>query len=168
MTRGFARILVPTDFSPPSSAALAMAKALAAQFGASIHMIHVLHDPYATAAYASDVYGYLPAGLRETWQREAQTHLDAQLAPAERAQFRAATRVIFGTPARAIVDYANENAIDLIVMGTHGRGGVAHLLLGSVAERVVRTADCPVLTVRGTAAAWATLSTATEPVPVAV
>ena len=168
MTRGFARILVPTDFSPPSGAALATAKALAAQFGSSIHVIHVLHDPYATAAYASDVYGYLPPGLRETWQREAQTHLDAQLTPAERAQFRATTRVIFGTPARAIVDYAHENAINLIVMGTHGRGAVAHLLLGSVAERVVRIADCPVLTVRGTAAALATLSAETEPVHVAV
>ena len=58
MTRGFARILVPTDFSPPSGAALATAGALAAQFGASIHLIHVLDDPYTAAAYASDVYGY--------------------------------------------------------------------------------------------------------------
>jgi len=66
MTRGFARILVPTDFSPPSDAALATARALAAQFGAAIHVIHVLHDPYATAAYASDVYGYLPPGLKES------------------------------------------------------------------------------------------------------
>ena len=64
MTRGFARILVPTDFGPPSDAALATAKALAAQFGASIHLFHVLHDPYATT-YATDVYGYLPPGLKE-------------------------------------------------------------------------------------------------------
>jgi universal stress protein A len=168
MTRGFARILVPTDFSPPSSAALATAQALAAQFGTSIHMIHILQDPYATAAYASDVYGYVPPGLKEAWQREAQTHLEAQLTPAERLQFRATTRVVFGSPARAIVDYARENAINLIVMGTHGRGAVAHLLLGSVAERVVRTADCPVLTVRGIEAALATLSTEAEPARVAV
>src|SRR5262245_28805766 len=65
MTRGFARILVPIDFSPPSDAALATAKALAAQFGASLHLVHVLTDPYATAAYAADVYGYLPSGLKE-------------------------------------------------------------------------------------------------------
>ena len=72
------------------------------------------------------------------------------------------------SPATAIVEYARENGMNLIVMGTHGRGGVAHLLLGSVAERVVRTADCPVLTVRGTAAALATLSTEPEPARVAV
>jgi nucleotide-binding universal stress UspA family protein len=59
--------------------------------------------------------------------------------------------VAFGSPARTIVEYADANGFDLIVMGTHGRGGVAHLLLGSVAERVVRTARCPVLTVRDAA-----------------
>jgi nucleotide-binding universal stress UspA family protein len=168
MTRGFARILVPTDFSPPSDAALATAKALAAQFGASIHVIHVLYDPYATPTYASDVFGYLPSGLKESWRHDAQTHLDAFLTPAERAQFRVTTSVIFGSPATAIVEYARENAMNLIVMGTHGRGFVAHLLLGSVAERVVRTAECPVLTVRGTAAALATLSADAEPARAAV
>lgn len=168
MTRGFARILVPTDFSPPSDAALATAKALAAQFGAAIHVIHVLHDPYATAAYASDVYGYLPAGLKESWHREAQKHLDALLAPAEREQFRVTTDVVFGSPAKGIVDYARDQAMNLIVMGTHGRGGVAHLLIGSVAERVVRTAECPVLTVRGPAAALATLSIDKEKMRLAV
>jgi len=160
MTRGFARILVPTDFSPPSDAALATAKALAAQFGAAIHVMYVLHDPYATAAYASDVYGYLPPGLKESWHREAQRHLDALLAPADQGPFRVTSDVVFGSPAKGIVDYARDHAINLIVMGTHGRGGVAHLLLGSVAERVVRTAECPVLTVRGTSAALATLSAA--------
>jgi nucleotide-binding universal stress UspA family protein len=168
MTRGFARILVPTDFSPASEAALATAKALAAQFGASIDMIHVLQDPYATAAYASDAYGYLPPGLRESWQREALKHLDALMTPEAAAQFRVNTRVVFGSPANAIVEYARDNSMNLIVMGTHGRGGVAHLLLGSVAERVVRTAECPVLTVRGTAAAFATLSAGVEQAQAAV
>jgi universal stress protein A len=168
MTRGFARILVPTDFGPPSDAALATAKALAAQFGASIHLIHILHDPYAAATYASDVYGYLPSGLKESWRRDAQAHLDALLTPAEQTQFHVTRLVMFGSPATAIVEYARQNGVNLIVMGTHGRGGVAHLLLGSVAERVVRTADCPVLTVRGTAAALATLSTEPEPARVAV
>jgi nucleotide-binding universal stress UspA family protein len=168
MIRGFARILVPTDFSPPSVAALATAKALAAQFGASIHLVHVMQDPYATAAYASDVYGYLPSGLKESWRLEAQQHLDPLMTPAERAQFRVTTDVVFGSPARAIVEYAQENAVNLIVMGTHGRGAVAHLLLGSVAERVVRTAECPVLTVRGTAAALATVSDEPEAARAAV
>ena len=66
----------------------------------------------------------------------------------------ATTAVLFsGSAAREIVEHAQNNHIDLIVMGTHGRGGMAHLLLGSVTERVVRTATCPVLTVRGTATA---------------
>ena len=155
MTRGFTRILVPTDFSPASDAALATAKELAERFGASIHLLHVLEDPYATSAYATEVYGFLPQGLREKWQRNAEAQL-ATLLPAEEASaFGGTTGVLFGPPAKAIVEHAADNGFDLIVMGTHGRGGVAHLLLGSVAERVVRTARCPVLTVRDTGAGTA-------------
>ena len=148
MTRGLHRILVPTDFSPPSASALAMARELATRFGASIHLLHVLEDPYVAGSYAPEVYGYVPAGLRETWQRTAETQLLAVFPEREREPFRAKSTVVFGSPARTIVEYADSNGFDLIVMGTHGRGGVAHLLLGSVAERVVRTAPCPVLTVR--------------------
>ena len=158
MTRGLARILVPTDFSPPCEAALATAGVLAAQFGAEIHLVHVLEDPFTTGAYASDVHGYLPPGMRESWRKEAQAQLDALCDPSENAHFRVITDVRFGSPARAIVNYARDNAMNLIVMGTHGRNGFAHLLLGSVTEQVVRTAQCPVLTVRGTAAALATLN----------
>ena len=154
MTRGFTRILVPTDFSAPSEGALATAKDLAVRFGASLHLVHVLEDPYAVAAYSAEALGYLPPGIRDSWQHEAEKHLNALLTPAERAQFMATNTVLFsGSAAREIVDHAQNNHIDLIVMGTHGRGGVAHLLLGSVTERVVRTATCPVLTVRGVAAA---------------
>jgi nucleotide-binding universal stress UspA family protein len=152
MTRGLTRILVPTDFSPPSAAALAAAKELATRFGASIHLLHVLEDPYATASFAAEVYGYIPPGLKESWQRAAEKQMLTVFPEAERGPFRAGTAVVFGSPARTIVEYANQNGFDLIVMGTHGRGGVAHLLLGSVAERVVRTAPCPVLTVRETQA----------------
>lgn len=154
MTRGFTRILVPTDFSAPSDAALATAKDLATRFGASLHLVHVLEDPYAVAAYSVEALGYLPPGMKETWQHEAEKHLNALLTPAERLQFKATTTVLFsGSAAREIVEHAQDKRIDLIVMGTHGRGGMAHLLLGSVTERVVRTATCPVLTVRGTATA---------------
>jgi nucleotide-binding universal stress UspA family protein len=124
---------------------------LAARFGASIHLLHVLVDPYATAGYAAEAYGYIPPGLKETWQRAAETQMLAVFPASEREPFRATAEAAFGAPARTIVEYADGNGIDLIVMGTHGRGGVAHLLLGSVAERVVRTARCPVLTVRGAA-----------------
>jgi nucleotide-binding universal stress UspA family protein len=154
MTRGFTRILVPTDFSVQSGAALATAKDLATRFGASLHLVHVLEDPYAVAAYSADALGYLPPGIKESWRQEAEQQLNTLLTPAERAHFMATTAVVFsGSAAREIVEHAQNNHIDLIVMGTHGRGGMAHLLLGSVTERVVRTATCPVLTVRGTATA---------------
>jgi nucleotide-binding universal stress UspA family protein len=150
MTRRFTRILVPTDFSPASDAALATAKDLAERFGASIHLLHVLEDPYATSAYATEVYGFLPQGLRESWQQNAEARLLTLLPAEERTRFGGTTGVLFGPPAKTIVEHAADNGFDLIVMGTHGRGGVAHLLLGSVAERVVRSARCPVLTVRDT------------------
>ena len=145
----FTRILVPTDFSPASEAALAAAMELADRFGASIHLLHVLEDPYSTSAYATEVYGFLPPGLRETWQENAEKRLDALLPRERGTRSGGSCAVVFGSPARAIVDHAHGAGIDLIVMGTHGRSGVAHLLLGSVAERVVRTAACPVMTVRG-------------------
>jgi nucleotide-binding universal stress UspA family protein len=149
MTGRFSRILVPTDFSPASDAALVTAKDVAERFGASIHLLHVLEDPYSTAAFATEVYGYLPPGLRESWQRDAEQRLATLLPPGERIRYGGSTTVTFGSPARTIIEHAAETGSDLIVMGTHGRGGMAHLLLGSVAERVVRTARCPVLTVRG-------------------
>lgn len=168
MTRGFTRILVPTDFSAPSEAALATAKEMATRFGASLHLVHVLEDPYAIAAYSADVMGYLPPGIKDSWEREAERHLSALLTPAERAQFRATTTVLFsGSAAISIVEHARDHHMDLIVMGTHGRGGVAHLLLGSVTERIVRTANCPVLTVRGTRPARATAPLHTEAASVA-
>jgi len=169
MTGNITRILVPTDFSPQSDATLEYAKLLAGRFGASLHLIHVLEDPYATSAYATEVYGYLPPGLKESWQKDADKRLATLLPAAERKRFDGSTTVIFGRPARAIVEYAESEGIDLIVMGTHGRSGVAHLLLGSVAERVVRTSRCPVLTVRGVAEtaedAVPASATAASPVP---
>jgi nucleotide-binding universal stress UspA family protein len=150
MTGNFTRILVPTDFSAASNAALALAKRMATTSGASLHLMHVLEDPSAAAAYATDVYTPPPAGITESWLKEAQRLLDTQLTPDERSFFRSTQVVVFGTPSRDIVNHAAANGIDLIVMGTHGRGSVHHLLMGSVAERVVRAAPCPVLTVRDT------------------
>ena len=142
------RILVPTDFSETSDAALRYARTLAETFGASIHLIHAFEDPYAAGALAPEVYGAVPQELRDSALQLANTHLEQRLPPADRERFRGTTAVVMGLPAAAIVKYAKENGVDLIVMGTHGRGGVAHLLLGSVAEKVVRTAPCPVLSVR--------------------
>jgi len=113
------RILVPTDFGQASDAAMAQARQLAAGLGATLHLVHVVED------------GQRPERLAS---------LEAALGYE--------TAVLTGPVATTIVEYAHSHAFDLIVMGTHGRSGVAHLLLGSVAEQVVRTAPCPVLTVR--------------------
>lgn len=142
------RILVPTDFSDTADAALAYAKELAGRVGASLHLLHVIDDFYAAAAFAADVYGPIPESLRQTGLRAADDRLNERLPEDERTYFNGTTAIATGLTANAIVDYARTHEIDLIVIGTHGRGGIAHLLLGSVAEQVVRTAPCPVLTVR--------------------
>jgi universal stress protein A len=154
------RILVATDFSEASGTALTFAKTLAERFDASLHVLHVLEDPYVTSAFAADVYSPPPAGLREAWLKNAESTIDTLVTPAERIAFHATTEVVFGPIATTIVERAAAIGANLIVMGTHGRGGVAHLLMGSVAERVVRIAHCPVLTTRGAAVA--------APKPVAV
>jgi len=149
MTRSVTRILVPTDFSEPSDAALEYAATLAGRLGASLHLLHVFEDPYLSGgAFAAEMYAPIPADLRDTLLTEAKKQLEDRLAKLAADRFQATADVYTGPTARAIADYAKANDLDLIVMGTHGRGGMAHLLLGSVAERVVRTAPCPVLTVR--------------------
>lgn len=148
-------ILVATDFSPASDAALELAKTLADRFGASLHLLHVLEDPYVTGAFAADVYAPPPPGLREAWLNGAEETMASQLTDAEKQALHATTEVVFGPIASTIVERAASLGAGLIVMGTHGRGFVAHLLMGSVAERVVRTACCPVLTTRGLAPAKA-------------
>ncbi len=148
MARTLTRILVPTDFSDTSDAALAYAKTLAGQLGASLHLLHVFADPYAVATYSPEVYAPLPPDVRERTLEDIETRLQERLDPTEQRRFRGTTEVVTGLTAKQIVRYAAAHDIDLIVMGTHGRRGVAHLLLGSVAEHVVRTAECPVLTVR--------------------
>jgi nucleotide-binding universal stress UspA family protein len=124
-----ARILVPTDFSPLSTLALEHAIALASLCRASIHLMHV----QAASGNVDDDERRLAALV-------SRCHADAIVVTSQ---------VCGGQPAAAIVEAAAARAVDLIVLGTHGRRGVAHLMLGSVAEHVVRTAPCPVLTVRG-------------------
>ena len=147
MAATITRILVATDFSAASDAALAFARTLASRFGASLHLLHILEDPYVTGAFAPEVYAPPPAGLRESWLRSAEATMAMLVTEADTAAFNITTDVVFGPIAHTIVERASQIGADLIVMGTHGRGGVAHLLMGSVAERVVRTAGCPVLTV---------------------
>ena len=147
MTR-ISRILVPTDFSATSDEALAFAKTLAGRFGASLHLVHAFEDPFTAAAFASEAYSTLPLTLRDDMVREAERRLADRLPEDQKVLFNGTTEIVAGTPTKTITEYAATLGADLIVMGTHGRSGVAHLLLGSVAERVVRQAAAPVLTIR--------------------
>jgi nucleotide-binding universal stress UspA family protein len=147
MTIRLSKVLVPTDFSEPSAKAVMYGQALARSFGASLHVLHAVEEPLAQGW---DAYGF-PALLperRAAVLAEAQRRLEEAVPQLQRDSQPTELVTTLGDPRREIVRFAKERGIDLIVMGTHGRGGVAHLLLGSVAERVVRTAPCPVLTVR--------------------
>ena len=148
ITPGIARILVATDFSETSELALDYARAMAERFGASIHLLHVLDEPPELPTLGSDVFAAEMAALCTARHERARQRLRRLLTPAEGARFSATGEVRTGRAAETIHDVANERRVDLIVMGTHGRSGVAHLLLGSVAEKVVRMARCAVLTVR--------------------
>ena len=144
----FTRILVPTDFSAPSDAALEYAKVLAGQFGASLHLLHVVGELFATPPVGSEVYiAESPDAVTRVFEH-AKARLSHRVTANERTRYRARTEIVTGPAARSIVNYARERGMDLIVMGTHGRNGLEHLLMGSVADRVVRQAPCPVMTVR--------------------
>jgi len=138
-------ILVPTDFSDASAAAQRYACALGEAFRSAVHLLHVVQDPYVQP-WAAEAFGVSLAGVLERWEQDAKAQLAQLTSEGAGANVTCVTRV--GHPFVEILTYASEAKIDLIVMGTHGRGPVAHMLLGSVAERVVRKAPCPVLTVR--------------------
>lgn len=140
------RILVPTDFSPTSDVALTYGRALAEAFGASMYLLHVLENPLLQNV-ASEVY-VPPPDFYEEWEHAVRERLDRAIPSADRGSLDVSCDVRSGSPFVEIIQFAREQDIDLIVMGTHGRGAVAHVFIGSVAERVVRKAPCPVLTVR--------------------
>ena len=146
------RMMVPTDFSPTSGLALEYAVGMAARYGASICVLHVIEEPAFTTAYPDGYFADLPA-LRQAMLDEATRRLDEQVKICTAAKVQATTAVVSGRAATAIVREASARGTDLIVMGTHGRSGFAHLMLGSVAEKVVRSAPCPVPTVRDKAIA---------------
>ena len=141
-------ILVATDFGEAAHAALTYGRALARTFGATLHVVYVAEDIYLKTLGAGAYVAVAP-GLQRDLEEAARRQLDELLIDSDGSE-PPTTRAILtsNSPATAIVDYAKEKGIDLIVMGTHGRGPVAHLVMGSVAERVVRLAPCPVLTVR--------------------
>ena len=133
------RILVATDFSEASHVALTYGRTLARTFGASLHLLHVMENPFLRATPVDP----------HVFKAETMRHLGEQLTDDDRTMLGAVAALeISDYPAEAIVTFAEARQVDLVVMGTHSRGAMAQLLVGSVAEKVVRTAPCPVLTVR--------------------
>lgn len=138
------RILLPTDFSELSSHATRYACALADQFGAELHVLHVYERMLIPESSVGVDWALVLAEAKQSAEKQMTNVLDATWGDGH-AVVKA---FIEGAPFVEIVRYAREHDIDLIVLGTHGRTGLAHMLLGSVAEKVVRKASCPVLTVR--------------------
>lgn len=141
-------ILVATDFSEASEAAVVLARQLAQAFGSTLHVLHVVGN---VVAGAIGVEGYTTdfAALQHEIEEAARRQIEAVITDEDRRTLAAHAIVLTSSsPARSIVSYANDAHIDLVVIGTHGGGGASPLLMGSVAERVVHMAVCPVLTVR--------------------
>lgn len=144
------RILVPVDFSPCSQTALDYAVFVAERFKASLEVLHVWEAPqYLGMEVMVQVPGEVGQSLSQFVQAQARQDLDKMLEPlAQRSDLKVQGRLEAGEPYDVIIRVAEQMVCDLLVVGTHGRRGLSHLLMGSVAERVVRRAPCPVLTVR--------------------
>ena len=144
------KILVPTDFSELSLHAVKYAREFAATFEAQIHCVHVIDEAYqywSTMGPESAPIGPAVEDLKSLAEGHMQRFSDEHLVGLDYVPIY---KVITGNPWADIVQYALENTVDLIVVATHGRGGLAHALLGSTAEKVIRKAPCPVLVVRET------------------
>ena len=141
-------ILVATDFSDCSQTALEYAKALARQSGARLHVIHMI-GTLAGADVGIDGLAMAAPEWQAQVEDDAREALNALLTAEDLQVLQARASVLHAdSAAEGIVRYARNERIDLVVIGTHGRRGLTRLILGSVAEQVVRTAPCPVLTVR--------------------
>ena len=141
-------LLVATDFGDASSTALAYGRELARRFDATLHVLHVADDVAASAMMASEL-PYDVRGIQADLDAADRQQLEALVTEEDRRELRTKIlQITSAETAQTIMAYAKDARVDLIIMGTHGRGAVAHFLMGSVAERVVRNASCPVLTVR--------------------
>jgi len=140
------QVLVATDFGEPADAALLYGRTIAEKFGATLHVLHVADNVF-TRAFGAESAAFLPtlqADIEESARRrlaELVTGGNLSGPPTK------STVITASAPSSAIADYAADNDIDLIIMGTNGRRGLQHMVLGSVAEKVVRLAPCPVLTI---------------------
>jgi nucleotide-binding universal stress UspA family protein len=137
------RILVPTDLSEAARSAVKLAAELGRAFRAELVLLFVVEPSYTSG----DVLSAALASVLDKLSETARAALAREVAILRERGVRARSRISEGTAAAVIVETARKVPVDLIVIGTHGRTGLSHVLLGSVAERVVRTAQCPVLTV---------------------
>ena len=139
------KILVPTDFSDLSQQALEFALSLADRFRAKVYLMHVWELPMTGSLLPPEPY---PESVLTEEQTAGEEHLTKVANELKASGFDVEPLFVFGKPYMEIVKAAADLGIDLIVLASHGRSGVSHLLLGSVAEKVVRLAPCPVFTVK--------------------
>lgn len=142
------RIVLPVDFSNNSEAVIPLALDLAERYSAEVHLIHVLNFPRELkrgesltsegSALIDDFRKAAEAEMHEYYDRNFESHPNV----------KSKIEICVGVPADEVIRYARDNQADLIVQATHGRSGIAHVLLGSTAEKVLRRATCPVMTVR--------------------
>jgi nucleotide-binding universal stress UspA family protein len=140
-------ILAPTDFSAHSEAAVRFGCQFAERLGSTLHLLHVLSEIVPTGPDPLLMPVMPPQFYKDNEDRAHET-LNHLLKPDWAKPTTIVTEVRWGSPVESIVAYAFEARIDMIVIATHGRTGLSHVLLGSVAERIVREAPCPVLTIR--------------------
>ena len=139
-------ILVATDFSEPSGVALDYGRDLARSYDATLHVVHVIED--LLALHGPEI-GFAMSDVERNLEAAVRRDLDAAVTPSDRETLDVRTTITrAANVSHALTEYARHNAIDLIIVGTHGRNAFHRFLIGSVAERVMRTAPCPVLTVR--------------------
>jgi nucleotide-binding universal stress UspA family protein len=141
------KILYPTDFSESSLEALKYAVAFARDFKAHLVLMHVVNEAIFSEGLSLPRTG-APEDLENEMRAEAARQLKTIIPADERATLDWETVILRGMPFLEIIRYATANAVDLIVIGTHGRSGVEHIIFGSTAEKVVRKAPCPVLSVK--------------------
>jgi nucleotide-binding universal stress UspA family protein len=144
---------VPTDFSEGSKIALVYAREMADALGASLVILHA-YEPCPVHHYTEECE--LPPAFLESLEKQARGQLEAVLDADQKRQYDATFVLLNGPAPQVMLSYLRQRKdIDLIVMASHGRGGAARLVMGSVADKMVRTAPCPVLIVRATEAAAA-------------
>lgn len=140
------KIMVATDFSAHSEVAIKYASEFSKAFGGEVLLVTIVEEPTLMAELPPMGEAYFPPNLTELQKESAEKECAKQLKHADLEGSQVIVGV--GTPFVEIVKIAREEEVDLLIIGTHGRGAIAHMLLGSVAERIVRKSPCPVLTVR--------------------